>query len=117
MEISSTSLSETSEALSGKRKWNTIQPHVTTYYEPIIIDLIKETRCTQALTKFFVCCGISFGIVENPFFLDFIQSLCPGYKPPRRTKLSSTLINSELAHITLNIEEELKNEKNLTLGK
>ena len=117
LKTSTTSLSETSETLSGKWKWNIIQPSITTFYEPIIIDSAKEIRCTQALTKFFVCYGIPFGVVENPFFLDFVQSLYPGYKSPRRTKLSSTLINSELAHVILNTEEELKNEKNLTLGK
>jgi predicted metal-dependent HD superfamily phosphohydrolase len=69
------------------------------------------------LAKFFVCCDIPFFIVEHPFFLDFIKSLYPAYKPPNRHYLSTTLINSELAHIQIDIKEDLMNEKNLTLGK
>ena len=111
-----TSTTSNSEASNSKWKWNTTQPSVTTYYEPISIDSAKINRCTWAFTKIFVCCGIPFGIVENSFFLDFVQSLCPGYKPPWRTTLTSTLINTELAHILLTIDEELKNKKNLTLG-
>ena len=89
---------------------------MTTYYEPLSIDAAKEIRCTRALVKFFVCCGIPFAIIESPFFLDFIKSLCPAYKVPKRTYLSTTLINTELAQTQVKIEEDLINEKNLTLG-
>jgi hypothetical protein len=61
--------------------------------------------------KFFVCCGIPFATVENPFFLDFVKSLCPAYKSPGRNYLSTTLINSELAKVQINIEDDLVNEK------
>ena len=60
-----------------------IQQEVTNYYESEEINSAKEDRCTRALTKFFVCCGIPFRVVKNPFFIDFVKSLCPGFKVPR----------------------------------
>ncbi|CAJ0748441.1 7948_t:CDS:2, partial [Entrophospora sp. SA101] len=55
----------------------------------------KQLRCSYALTKFFVCCGIPFWVVENPFFVDFITNLCPGFHLPKRTTLSTTFVNLE----------------------
>ena len=55
-------------------------------------------------------------IVVPPFFQDFVKSLCFEYNPPKRTTLSTTLLNAEAANITLKIEEELHQSKNLTLG-
>lgn len=112
-----TTTTTTTATTSNSNKKCRIQSSVTTFYEPLTIDSAKEIRCTRALTKFFVCCGIPFSIVEHPFFIDFIKSLCPAYNPPNRHYLSTTLINSELAHIQIDIEEDLINEKNLTLGK
>jgi len=105
----------TSTSASNKRRRT--QSSVTSFYESSSIDSAKEIRCTRSLTKFFVCCGIPFSIVENPFFIDFIKSLCPGYQLPGRNSLSTTLINTELAHIQIAIEDDLAHEKNLTLGK
>jgi hypothetical protein len=55
--------------------------------------------------------------VENSFFIDFVKSLCPGFKIPGRAKLSTTLLNQELAFILTAIDDDLQNEKYLTLGK
>jgi hypothetical protein len=46
-ETSITSNSEISEASNSKRKWNTTQPSMTTYYEPINIDSAKDNRYTE----------------------------------------------------------------------
>ncbi|RHZ48726.1 hypothetical protein Glove_543g117 [Diversispora epigaea] len=76
----------------------------------------QSSRCTCALTRYFICCGIPFSTIEHPFCIDFIKSLCPGYNPPGCNFLSTTLINTELAYVQVAIEENLPNEKNLTLG-
>ena len=70
-----------------------------------------------SLTKFFVCCEIPFRVVKNPFFIDLVKSFCPGFKVPGRNKLSTTLLNQELAFILTAVKDDLKNKKNLTLGK
>lgn len=74
-------------------------------------------RLNRALLKFFVCCGISFQVVENPFFIDFTKELNPSYNLPSRELLSGRFLEEELAKVNNNIENELKNERNLTLGK
>ena len=74
------------------------------------------TRTDRALVHFFVCCEIPFSVVDSPFFQDFVKSLCYAYESPRRTALSSNLLNAKTANIALKIEEELCPLKNLTLG-
>src|SRR5436305_8813206 len=73
-------------------------------------------RTDRALVRFFVCCKIPFSVVDSPFFQDFVKSLCYAYESPRRTALSSNLLNAETANIALKIKEELCPLKNLTLG-
>jgi hypothetical protein len=74
------------------------------------------TKAHKALTRFFVCCGIPFSVVNSPFFHDFVKSLCFEYELQKRTILSTTYLDAETASITLKIEE-LHQAKNLTLGK
>lgn len=74
-------------------------------------------RLNRALLKFFVCVGIAFQIVENPFFVDFIKELNPSYTLPSREVLVGRLLEQELARVNNKVSEELKDEKNLTLGK
>jgi len=80
------------------------------------IDEIKVEKINKALIRLFICCGIPFSVVDSPFFIDFTKSLCYGYKPPKRTTLSTRYLNTEIADITLKIEEELRHLTNLTLG-
>ncbi|GBC40686.2 ribonuclease H-like domain-containing protein [Rhizophagus irregularis DAOM 181602=DAOM 197198] len=75
----------------------------------------RKDKIDQALIRFFICCGIPFSTVGHPYFIDFVQSLCFAYGPPKRTTLSTTFLNHETAIILNKIKEELKYEKNLTL--
>jgi hypothetical protein len=68
------------------------------------------------LLKFFVCCGISFRVVESPFFIDFINELNIAYDPPSRELLANQLFEDELEDINSKIYKELQMSDNLTLG-
>ena len=57
---------------------------ITASFEIIEIENSKVKRINHALTWLFVCYGIPFSIVSNPFFIDFIKSLCPVYELPNR---------------------------------
>jgi hypothetical protein len=92
------------------------QPKLTSIFDSSKIDSAKEQRCNQALTRFFVCCGVPLQIVSNPFFVDFIKNLCPGYKLPDRITFSNSWINQELANVTSIILEDIKSSDNITLG-
>ncbi|RHZ81076.1 hypothetical protein Glove_123g132 [Diversispora epigaea] len=111
---SATTTITASTSTSNKRR--RAQLSVTSFYESSSIDVAKEERCTRALTRYFICYGIPFSTIEHLFCIDFIKSLCPGYNPFGRNFLSTTLINTELAYVQVAIEEDLANEKNLTLG-
>lgn len=80
------------------------------------VDSRRSDKIDQALIRFFVCCGIPFSTVSHPYFVDFVQSLCFRYNPPKKTTLSTTLLNKETSMVFEKINEELKNEENLTLG-
>uniref|UniRef100_U9UVU1 DUF659 domain-containing protein n=1 Tax=Rhizophagus irregularis (strain DAOM 181602 / DAOM 197198 / MUCL 43194) TaxID=747089 RepID=U9UVU1_RHIID len=64
----------------------------------------------QLITK------ISFRLVEHPFFIDMVKSLCLGYDPPRANTLSQDFLYEELANIVVDQHLELKRTTNLTLG-
>ena len=108
--------------LTKKRKLNVeiatgIQPKITSKLQNSTIDPGQRNLCNQALTQFFVCCGIPFATVESPFFIDLIKNLCAGYKLPDRRTLSNDWLNNETARIKVNVEDILKKQENLSLGK
>src|SRR3954447_4119635 len=95
-----------------------LQPKINDKFQTIKkLDEGQELLCHQALTRFFVCCGIPFWVVESPYFLDFCSNLCLNYKPLDRRTLSNDWINLETARATISIEDELTNQSRLTLGK
>lgn len=73
-------------------------------------------RINRALLKFFVCCGISFRVVESPFFIDFINELNVAYDLPSRELLANRLFEDELGNVNSKIHKELQMSDNLTLG-
>ncbi|CAG8809137.1 21886_t:CDS:1, partial [Racocetra persica] len=93
-----------------------VQPRIDSKFQIANkMDSGQEELCHKALTRFFVCCGIPFWIVEHPFFLDFCKNLCTSYKPPDRKTLSNDWLNFETARVIVAMEKELQNENNLTL--
>ncbi|CAG8796030.1 35314_t:CDS:2, partial [Racocetra persica] len=93
-----------------------VQPQINSKFQIMnTMDPGQEELCHKALTRFFVCCGIPFWTVEHPFFLDFCKNLSISYKPPNRKALSNTWLNYETIRITVAMQKDLQNEKNLTL--
>ncbi|GES93878.1 ribonuclease H-like domain-containing protein [Rhizophagus clarus] len=76
----------------------------------------KSDRIDKALTRFFICCGVSFQIVESPFFLDFLQELNSAYNPPSRNILTNRLFEEELGYVNSKVLREMEATKNLTLA-
>ncbi|RGB23917.1 hypothetical protein C1646_773809 [Rhizophagus diaphanus] len=73
-------------------------------------------RINRALLKFFVCCRISFRVVESLFFIDFINELNIVYDPLSRKLLANRLFEDELGNINSKIYKELQMSDNLMLG-
>jgi hypothetical protein len=102
---------------SKKRKVSEGQQSTMDDYHDLIE--LNEQRCTRinrALVKFFIACGVSFRIVEHPFFVNFIKELNAGYNPPTREVLVNQLLERELAVVNHKVKSELERETDLTLG-
>ena len=85
-------------------------------FESSELEESKIVRCNRALTRLFVCCGIPFRVVSNPFFIDFVKSLCPAYELPNRVTLAGPWVNQELTNILTVADSEAKSSGNITLG-
>ena len=92
------------------------QQLITKYGEVDTIEPIKQLICDHTVAKFFICCGVSFRIVEHPFFIDMVKSLCLGYNPPTAEKITNDFMYTELANVVVDQNLLLKKSKNLTLG-
>ncbi|PKK59021.1 hypothetical protein RhiirC2_720104 [Rhizophagus irregularis] len=55
-------------------------------------------------------------IIKNPWFIDLIKTLQPGYDPPSRQVLSGTLLESETSCVNIHIINELSADNNFTIG-
>lgn len=105
------------EDKSKKRKFvESNQLTITNYHDSTNIPDARITRINRALVKFFVACGISFRVVEHPFFINFVKELNSGYDPPIREFLSDQLLKRELVTVNANVNSIIENEANLTLG-
>lgn len=102
--------------VSKKRKVGN-QQLITKFTESDTIEPVKQDICDRAVAKFFICCGVSFRIVEHPFFIDMVKSLCLGYEPPSAYTLSEDFLYTELSNIVVDQHLMLKRTTNLTLGK
>ncbi len=100
-----------------KRKPETGQMNITDFHDSSELPESRTNRINRALVKFFVFCGVSFRIVEHPFFIDFLKELNGGYNPPTREYLSSRLLESELCNVNTKMNDDITNQSNLTLGK
>jgi len=68
------------------------------------------------LVKFFIACGISFRVVEHPFFINLTKELNAEYDLPTREHLSGQMLERELAQVNSKIKSEIEKETHLTLG-
>jgi hypothetical protein len=78
---------------------------------------VLSEQIDHSLLKAWVMAGIPFEVIENPFIVDFIHDLNPGYVPPSRITLSNRLLDQEISRVNLKIEKELEVSDNLTLSK
>src|SRR2546429_6773293 len=92
------------------------QKKITASFESIEIEKSKVERINHALTRLFVCCGIPFSIISNPFFIDFVKSLCPAYELPNRFTFAGSWVNKKLAIVSTIIYVETQSSTNITLG-
>jgi hypothetical protein len=101
---------------SKKRKLEEGQQSIRNYHDSTELPDSRITRINRALVKFFIACGVSFRIVEHPFFINFVKELNAGYDPPSREGLAGQLLERELALVNSKVNSEIEKENNLTLA-
>ncbi|PKB93677.1 hypothetical protein RhiirA5_440624 [Rhizophagus irregularis] len=83
-------------------------------------EKLEKGYCDEinhSITKAFVMCNIPFSIIENPWFINLIKTLQPGYDPLSKQVLSGTLLESETSHVNICIMNKLSADNNFTIGK
>jgi len=104
--------------LANTKKQSNKQSSISNYFSQKL-DSLPEGRINSinsSLLKAFVVCGIPFSVIDNPFFIDFLQNLCPNYKPPSSEILSGRLLDQECSKVIVKRENIFHELDNLTLG-
>ena len=84
------------------------QKQVDDYYESATIEPSHQKEIEQALVMMFICCGISFRIVESPFFINLLKALNPGFVLPSCELLSGCLLDIKVACVNKMLKEILR---------
>ena len=94
------------------------------FKQTLLSDFMESTKLSDtrrnsintALGRFFITCSIPFSVANYSFFIEFCKQLRPAYDPPSRTTISTNILYSEAATITLQIQKELQSEENITMA-
>ena len=70
------------ESTTKKQKLNNGQTSIRSFYKNKELEKGYCDEINRSITKAFVMCNIPFSIIENPWFIDLIKTLQPGYDPP-----------------------------------
>ncbi len=105
------------ENVTGKKRNSNEQKNLEDFFETQSLSQEKKANIEISLIKLFVCCGLSWRLIEHPFFIDFVKQLHPSYDPPNRKTLSGSLLDDEILRVNTKVYRLLEKESNLTLGK
>uniref|UniRef100_U9UD39 Uncharacterized protein n=1 Tax=Rhizophagus irregularis (strain DAOM 181602 / DAOM 197198 / MUCL 43194) TaxID=747089 RepID=U9UD39_RHIID len=105
-----------SELTTKKQRLNDDQTSIRSFYKNKELEKGYCDKINRSITKAFIMCNIPFSIIENPWFIDLIKTLQPGYDPPSRQVLSGTLLESETSRVNIRIMNELSANNNFTIA-
>jgi hypothetical protein len=100
-----------------KQKLNNGQTSIRSFYKDKELEKGYCDEINRSMTKAFVMSNIPFSTIENPWFVDLIKTLQPGYDPPSRQVLSGSLLEAETSRVKIRIMNELNADDNFTIGK
>jgi hypothetical protein len=104
------------QAPSKKQKTHKAQQMMTSFVHVGSISKEMALHLDREVVKFVVGCNIPFKVIDSPFFKTFIHSLQPRYKAPSATRVSDTLFWEEAARVTRKINQDIKQDRNLTIA-
>ena len=99
-----------------KRKLPSNQKLLSSFYESTELTNERKNAINQTWLRATVTCNLSYKLIKNPFFIEFLKELCSAYDPPSQKLVSGKLFDEELVQITLKINKLIQQSENLTLG-
>ncbi len=100
-----------------KQRTNIGYETIDSFLGPTKLPKGKEEKIDHFLVKAFTCAGISWCIIEHPFFRDLLKELNPAYESPTREHLAGCLLEKEMLIVNNKINRDLEQQENLTLYK
>ncbi|CAG8797796.1 15437_t:CDS:2, partial [Dentiscutata erythropus] len=88
---------------------------LTNWFDSVRIEPSKQSIIDEAIALAFIMCGFSFCVIDNPFFVNALKLLNPGYKVLSREILSGHLLDIEVAKVINKINKILDHTTNLTI--
>ncbi|GET66710.1 ribonuclease H-like domain-containing protein [Rhizophagus irregularis DAOM 181602=DAOM 197198] len=92
------------------------QTGIKNFYGGGKIEKGRSDELDRVITKAYVMCNIPFSTIDNPWFIDMIKALEPGYDPPSRRVLNGTLLEAELSRVNARVNNELEKESNFIIA-
>lgn len=111
------SMDEIDEIEHPNKRQKTRQTSVTNFYGTKKLEKGRSDELDRVVTKAFIMANIPFNVIENPWFVNMIRTLQPGYNTPSRQVLGGSLLEAELSRTNIRINNELNKETNFTIGK
>ena len=105
------------ENVTEKKQNSNGQKNLEDFFETQSLSQEKKTNIEISFIKLFMYYGLSWRLIEHPFFIDFIKQLHPSYDSPNRKTLSGSLLDDEILCVNTKVYRLLEKESNLTLGK
>ncbi len=94
-----------------------LQSNISGNFNPeMSITEDRQQQIDKSVLKAWICAGIPFETIDNPFVIDMFKILNNGYNPPSQNTLSGCILDEKVAKVEKTIDIELKSEKNLTLS-
>lgn len=93
------------------------QLNLNNFVENLELSKERKEAIDTSLIRAFVCCGLSWRLIEHPFFIEFLRQLRLNYNPPDRKTLVESFLTQEIVRVSVKLYRLLDNENNLTLGK
>jgi hypothetical protein len=106
-----------SNVAGTKRQAEKDQANLDNFVENLDLSKERKDAIDTSLIRAFVCCGLSWHLIEHPFFIELLKQLRLNYNPPDRKTLAESFLTQEVVQVNVKLYRLLDNESNLTLGK
>ncbi|CAG8528055.1 5727_t:CDS:2, partial [Scutellospora calospora] len=99
-----------------KRRKKDKQSELTNWFDSTKIEISRQSMIDKAIALAFIMCSIPFHVINNPFFVNALKLLNPGYSVLSREILSGRLLDTEVAKVIDKVNKILDSNNHLTIA-